>query len=64
MEYLMRPEQLETDLGSLASVPHFLNVAARENMNIFKLLTNVVSLKVYKTIPKCTTYNNAINTVQ
>ena len=74
MERLLRPEHLDADPRSSSAVKewmhlfktfqNFLAALAPEGLNKLSLLTNFVTPKIYETIVDCTTYEDAVQTLQ
>ncbi|XP_027225401.2 uncharacterized protein K02A2.6 [Penaeus vannamei] len=74
MERLLKPERLDCDSNSttaahewrhwLQTFKTFIAVLPQENLNKLGLLINFVSPKIYESISECTTYDDALTTLQ
>ncbi|XP_069990683.1 uncharacterized protein [Penaeus vannamei] len=74
MERLLKPEKLDCDSNSptaaqewrhwLQTFKTFIAVLPQENLNKLGLLINFVSPKIYESISECTTYDDALTTLQ
>ena len=74
MEHLLRPERLDTDPSSptaaqdwkhwVQTFKNFLSAISQDEVDKLGLLTNYVSPKVFESISECTTYDDAIETLQ
>lgn len=74
MERLLKPERLDCDTNSptaaqewrhwLQTFKTFIAVLPQENLKKLGLLINFVSPKIYESISECTTYDDALTTLQ
>ena len=74
MERLLRPERLDCDPSSPAAAQewqhwfttfkNFVGALTQENVNKLSLLVNFISSRTYESIAECTTYEDAVKTLQ